>query len=174
MAAVYNQKETAEKILRGDIPDGHLNTQDGLVVIKDEVIQIYMNLLSELLFATVDESCSDEMIANRVELFDRVMAAISFYRIGRLHKIIEALNEVLGVFQQDSSRLLLWNSSKMKNNVFSFIIDYWTWTVEERGSLMVFSVIDNMETQTEKPATAATTKPKKPAKPRTTTKKTTK
>lgn len=160
-----NQNETIAKILRGEIPDGSVSTIDGMVIIRDEITQIYMNLLSGVLFSTIDANATDELVKGRLEFFDRVMETINRDRVGRLFKLLEDVNTIIAEYQQDLS---LWPNAKMKNNVCSFISDFWIWTPEQRDSLLVLE-----ESADPKEAVEPAKEPVKKAAPKRTTKKAT-
>lgn len=133
-----NQNATVAKILNGDMPNG-VTPDDSIVIISDEVVSIYSSLLSGLLFNTIPEGAPDELVEKRMQIFDDVIDCICMHKFGRLHRLIKSLNDATKDYQTD---VTIWPNTKMRNNVFSFINDFWIWTPEERQSVLVIEEID--------------------------------
>lgn len=133
-----NQNATVAKILNGDMPNG-VTPDDSIVILSDEVVSIYSSLLSGLLFNTIPENAPDELVEKRMQIFDDVIDCICMRKFGRLHRLIKSLNDATKDYQTD---VTIWPNTKMRNNVFSFINDFWIWTPEERQSVLVIEEID--------------------------------
>lgn len=137
----YNVNTTATimKILNGDMPDGSLS-DDTVIIVSDQVMSIYVSLLSELLFNTIPDEAQADLVEKRVNIFDEVVDFINRYRCCRLHRFISELNLVIKDYQTDIS---IWPNTKMRNNVFSFISDFWIWNAAERNSLLVIEEVND-------------------------------
>lgn len=145
-----NTNATVTKILNGDMPDG-VTSEDTVVIISDEVTGIYVTLMSALLLNTIPDGAPDELIEKRMAIFDDVVDCINKHRCCRLHRFINELNAITKDYQIDSS---IWPNTKMRNNVFSFINDFWIWNPEERSSLLVIDEIDLDELKAQQEAAA--------------------
>lgn len=171
-----NTVATAEKILQGEMPDPS-NTNDRLLVIGDDVVNIYIQLLSRLLLTGIDDSAQD-IVDGRIELFDDIIVSLNIYRCGRLYKLVTALNETMAKYE---TNLALWPSAKFRRNVLSFATDFWILNDLERTNFLVLvPVFDSEEVEEalqpakEEPEAVSTDTTTEPIKKSTVTKKTSK
>lgn len=135
---------TATKILEGDMPDGN-TPSDSIILVQDEVMRIYINLLTTVLLQTLSDDAPEELTAKRISIFDTVVETVQTYRCGRLYKLLDRLSEAVKEYQIDSSA---WPNTKMRNNIFSFINDFWIWSPEDKSNFLVIVDVDldaNME-----------------------------
>lgn len=128
-----DEEATVEKVLLGQIPDGTM-PNDNVTIISDYVARIYVNILAKVIMGTIPDATPAELIEQRVKLFDDIVDIINTTRIGRLHKLINKLTICVNESNATSS---CWPNTKMKNNVTSFIIDFFIWTPEQRHEFLV-------------------------------------
>lgn len=134
-----NTQATAEKIIRGDMPDPSTNRMDSLLILNDEVANMYMSLLATALFSNnLDNNVAEE----RINLFDDIMTVINTCRYGRLFKLIASLNSAIAKYETNQE---IWLSAKFRRNVLSFVTDFWIWDEVERSSFLVIVQSDNAE-----------------------------
>lgn len=141
MANIVKQLDlnaTATKILEGNMPDG-VTSADSIILIQDDVMRIYINLLTTVLLQTLPEDAPEDVTAKRIEIFDKVVETVQIYRCGRLNKMLSRLSDAIKDYQIDGSA---WPNTKMRNNVFSFINDFWIWSPEDKAEFLVIVETD--------------------------------
>lgn len=130
---VLDEVATANKILRGEMPDGNWGN-DTVTVITDNVARIYLNLLSKIVLGTLGDGTPEEIVEKRISLFDDIATVINLNRYGRLYKLIDEVKAVLAKYKD---QIGMWPNTKMQNNVSTYIVDFWIWDEHERQDLLV-------------------------------------
>lgn len=142
MASVLNYDVTVERIMKGDIPEVTNRTTDIIIHVPDGVGVAYSNIMAKLLLQTVDDTTPEEIIGERVEIYDRLMNVVSQCRFGRLFNMIEGLNSVVGPYLTRSD---IFSSNRVRNNVLSFAVDWWMMDAEQRNKVLVIDEVDGVD-----------------------------
>lgn len=130
-----NVEKTLDKIISGEYPTPARPT-DVILSLNPAAVLPYTNIVSALLFNRLNtENVPEAMITGRIELLDSVLTILSNNQYCRLHKLIVSLEAEI---QKYFSRSELWETSKDKSIILSFIIDFWYMSDTERGELYVF------------------------------------
>lgn len=146
---------TVEKIMKGDIPEVSVNaTADYIRHIPDNLGIIYSNLMAKMILNGIPDDTPQEIISERVNLFDRLMSVVSQCRFGRLMNMIDGLNSVTSMYLTRSD---VFQSNKVRNNVLGFAIDWWLYDSEQRNNVLVtVDMPDEDEVKEEEAATEDT------------------
>ena len=142
MASVLNYDVTVERIMKGDIPEITNRTTDIIIHVPDGVGVTYSNIMARLLLQTVNDTTPEEIIGERVEIYDRLMNVVSQCRFGRLFNMIEGLNSVVGPYLTRSD---VFSSNRVRNNVLSFAVDWWMMDAEQRNKVLVIDEVDDVD-----------------------------
>lgn len=142
MASVLNYDVTVERIMKGDIPEVTNRTTDIIIHVPDGVGVTYSNIMARLLLQTVNDTTPEEIIGERVEIYDRLMNVVSQCRFGRLFNMIEGLNSVVGPYLTRSD---VFSSNRVRNNVLSFAVDWWMMDAEQRNKVLVIDEVDDID-----------------------------
>lgn len=140
-----DQAATISKILSGDMPDGVV-PEDSIILVSDDVLRIYTNILSGLLFSTIPEEAPDEMSIGRMTIFDAALDVVNKYRCGRLYRLIEGMSEAMKDLQTETK---IWPNTKMRNNVFSYICDFWIWDQQQKNQVLVITEVETISPEVE-------------------------